>query len=451
MWLATLGRRDFLETLASGPSSETCEAAKETAFSSSAVLRLEPNHVLVGWEVRPYDRVSFPVLAILPGDQIRDMLAAVNASPKAISPLSAFCRIISVEQAQSCIAREISASTAPLVNAVAMLSLAEVQLHSRGRMKARQVGPAACRRTLSFAWARALSVGMRPAEMADLPRKWLEAYDICNVGSSEEERALPVHYVIPVLQAAASFVTGAGQSPVLRLMEAIVSSDNRARDDAWRDLSNELPVSMTLQDLEKAPREERGSYLQQTFETSSRLGSHSDRQAAQGFLATQIAPGSLEHLDLLMQRSGPGTAFWYVLFAALQNPAAVMNAYGGLGRRVSRDIRGGESLDTVPRADVALDELKILTRYGTEELSRKAGHSNEIEVELMPLVTATYRLARSQPAKASSETSSDRASDQQVVSNLRQISVLLNRTISELSEQPQDIERARPSRKKPTF
>jgi len=67
-----------------------------------------------------------------------------------------------------------------------------------------------------------------------------------------------------------------------------------------------------------------------------------------------------------------------------------MAAQGGLGYRVCRDIAKSEEHLAAPSADIAYSELKVFERSGVEGFSKKLGHSGEIEVELVPLVTSSF-------------------------------------------------------------
>jgi hypothetical protein len=210
-----------------------------------------------------------------------------------------------------------------------------------------------------------------------------------------------------------------------------MNSDTQAKEAAWLEASNFSSVDISLMAIEGASREERGAYLQRLFKTEPR-GQIAEYEAAQGFLATQVAPGSLEHLDIVLSQGGPEAAFWYVLFAALQKPNSILNAFGGLGRRIARDVRDCESIEQSPRADIALDELRILARSNIDDLAAKIGHSNEIEVELLPTVSATFRFGRPAQSKSSSdEIMMLRRWNYRLASDLRHVSSLIERTLDD--------------------
>jgi hypothetical protein len=431
MWMASLGKREFLETIAGGPSADTIAAASE--FSGKCALRGIQGRIATIWRNPPGDGHSLPILAVAQESQIRDLLAALNARPKAVSPFTAFCRIIDYHQAEVYLDRTVSHRSTAFVEAVGLLSMVEAQLLSEGQIKARRVSPAAARRTLSFVWGRGIASGLSLMELETLTGRWLEAYELCNALNSSEINMPSVEYVLPVLTTVCGLLENELPfKPIDRLIAAIMNSDARAMDSAWREASDYFSINVSLQSIESAPREERGAYLQRLFKGDHRPGI-SDQGAAQGFLATQVAPGSLEHLDIVLGQGGPEAAFWYVLFAALQKPHAILNAFGGLGWRIARDVRDCETLDRSPRADIALDELRLLARANTDDLMSKVGHSNEIEIELLPGISAAFRFSRSAAAKAGlSQQHAVRLRNDRLASDLRRISSLVEKTLAEV-------------------
>jgi hypothetical protein len=81
-----------------------------------------------------------------------------------------------------------------------------------------------------------------------------------------------------------------------------------------------------------------------------------------------------------------------------------------------------------PKADIGFEEFKVLSRFGIDDLGRKIG---QIEVELLPLVTAAFRFARTQSAKpASSSELFDNPVPEEVISNLQLISPIVNQTMA---------------------
>ncbi|MFW8642323.1 hypothetical protein ACOJBO_03435 [Rhizobium beringeri] len=100
-------------------------------------------------------------------------------------------------------------------------------------------------------------------------------------------------HALTVLRVAASvFHEKQSTSGVQKLTEALVRSDRVELDRAWRDISAKVGIDVSLEGISKAPREERGSLLQKSLQDQGLSASIEDRDAARGFLATQVAPNS---------------------------------------------------------------------------------------------------------------------------------------------------------------
>ncbi len=143
-----------------------------------------------------------------------------------------------------------------------------------------------------------------------------------------------------------------------------------------------------------ATREERGLYLQSALKLMPQSASvqRDERIAVCAFLATQVAPGSLEHLELLKINGTPGMVLWYALFAALQAPIDIVTGLPGVGQRVLRELAAPSDPVGRPTADIAFSELRVLERVGIETMARRFGHVGEVEVELVPCVTSSFSL-----------------------------------------------------------
>jgi hypothetical protein len=151
-----------------------------------------------------------------------------------------------------------------------------------------------------------------------------------------------------------------------------------------------LDHQVSLESLAAGTREERGTYLQQALRTASAGNLCDEVAAACAFLATQIAPGSLEHLEVLRGTGSAAVVLWYAMYAALQSPNEILSTQNGVGHRVLRDIAREEKRMSRPSADIAYSELKALERLGLESMARKFGHVGEVEVELVPFVTSSF-------------------------------------------------------------
>jgi hypothetical protein len=436
MWTATTSRRELLEIGISGLTEKIIknvkkfDSLKQLTFLKNDTL----NDIILCWDEKPLDELSLPILAITPHKESAEMFSALNASPQALSPFSAFCRVLSFDELNEYLERPTYSKFSKLIDAVTMLAMIEAQIHSDGRMKAGQISPAACRRTFSYVWASAMAANTPPTALADLPTRWLDIYRALNIDAFSENNRIGVSSAIPVLKTAMEVLGGLEpSSPMSMMISGIINRKSVWCEHAWLDLSASLPFRIPLAELARITREERGIFLQRAL---SERNSFEYVEAACGFLATQVGPNSLEHLDLLQSRSTPTTMFWYGLFATLQNPPALLAAYSGLGRRLSRDVRKLENLHEAPKADISFEEFKVLSRFNLDDFSRKISHSNEIEIEIVPLLTATFRFGRNQPIRDSIQIQQTLFNERPSMSDftiakISQAIAILNQTIAE--------------------
>jgi hypothetical protein len=112
-----------------------------------------------------------------------------------------------------------------------------------------------------------------------------------------------------------------------------------------------------------------------------------------GYLASQIAPGTMELLGLLSPyiHSFPGVLMWYGLCAGLHRRSTVASYAGGFGRRAIRDVLRSEGFLDGPTCDISLSELRIISSKGKGSLDFRTNSNTQIEVEIAPCVTATFR------------------------------------------------------------
>ncbi|GLC95340.1 hypothetical protein Tamer19_47490 [Cupriavidus sp. TA19] len=179
------------------------------------------------------------------------------------------------------------------------------------------------------------------------------------------------------------------EGPASKMAATLLSDDEVSQENAWGQLAAFIETPVTLKAIRAANREERASLLQHALRKSTLLVDES-RAAACAFIATQVAPGSLEHLELLRNAADPSVSAWYSLYAALQSPKEILSGQGGFGVRLLRDMARAEGHIDRPSADLAYRELKALERIGIDAVSRRLGHVGEIEVELLPFVTSSF-------------------------------------------------------------
>lgn len=402
MWSARLSRREVLELFlnAGRPAVASLQQTAGVTFEGDASVF----HAF--WEYEVAANFPQPNLIVVPDGSEGELLVALNASPHAPSPITSLTRVLTRSEARRLfVSSNLESADAALPLAVA-LAMAEAVVLSEGRVSLRLVTPALCKRTLSYAWGKALAAQV-PAEFLEmLPERWAESYGIVNGSNAPPWIRGTVAAMVSPLAASAQLGLGVQPSSAAgKLAYATLLRDRSLQQKIWNQLVQSAGGAPSLESIASATREERGVYLQQMLKASAQRNADEASAATCAFLATQVAPGSLEHFELLRAGTHPSVVFWYALFACAQTPTEILNGLGGLGMRVLRDISAIEVPLGRPLADLAFSELKALERVGIETLGRKFGHLGEVEVELIPLVTSSFSVhsrsskTRNEPAQ----------------------------------------------------
>jgi hypothetical protein len=389
MWHLQVSRRELIEIcLGAMPS---VQQMRQT--SAILVPGLGESTIHAYWDRQPKESVSLPILLIVPAGEIDELLTAIGAIPQLPSPFSSLCRVMTAEEARTYFSEgqtRPNRSGALLAAAVAMV---EAILLSDGRYLLAQLSPAACKRTLAYVWGKALATGIPSKVIDDLLPRWLEAYELINAQAMTGFPSDTIASSAVVLRVCAALGSGATPDGAAgRLAYAMYTGDKASQEDSWKSLTSGLEKNVSLAELAALTREDRGTYLQQALRRI-RTAADDSTFATCAFLATQVAPGSLQHLELLLGTRQPAIALWYGLFTALQSPNEVLAAEGGLGLRLLRDMTYLENQAAPPIADLGYLELRTVARLGLESISRKLGHISEVEVELIPLVTGSFSYA----------------------------------------------------------
>jgi len=393
MWHAELSRKEVLEIFL-GAGRITFSSLRETH-----VIRTQHVGDLydVYWPTRPTSFQFLPTVIVTPDDGSA-LFAAVNSNPQSITPVSAFSRCFTREEASAFFegqtALALGDDERDVMAILAALAMAEATALSEGRVGLRQLTPALCKRTLSYAWGRAIAVGLPGKLLEELPVRWISSYSLINPHNAHGRSGFreTSYAVMPALAEATKLRYGIKPHSLPgELAQALLAGAPVAISKIWRQLSAAFsPRTVDLAELAQYSREERGSLLQSALKVVREQNCHENFIAACAFLATQVAPASLEHLALLSETGNTSILMWYALYAAIQHPEAVLSGNGALGQRVMRDISVVEDPFSRPSSDVSFIEIKALERAGIESFTRRSGHVGELEVELLPLVKSSF-------------------------------------------------------------
>lgn len=389
MWSALISRREVFELFLGSTKAVEGRLRETSQLSLSA-----GSEALLVWDCDPTQRFVLPTLMVVADEDVQSTLSAIAAAPQAPSPVTALTRILTREEARQHFDGDVLTIDERVFPAVTALAFVEAVLHGGGRIGIKQLTPLICRRTLAFAWGRTLASRAGGEAYLELPARWLDVYSLLNSPSTHEAAQYAVDPIVSVLGLLTQIAHGyRPETATGGLVYEILNGTKASQEQAWERLAARLSRLIRIDALQSLTREERGSYLQEALRQMSSSGSYIEQgemAAACAFVATRLAPGSLEHLEVLKGERRPDLLAWYGLFAALQSPKEILSLYGGLGFRSSRDMLRVEEKLASPSADISYPELKILARGGLEPLASRIGHSSELQVELVPYVSTSF-------------------------------------------------------------
>jgi hypothetical protein len=398
MWNLSLTRKDFIDLWLGG-------SRKLLGLASEQFVGSEPDENLINlqWDLRPSAEYYFPDRVIASDEDLKHIFTAINSSPTAATPVSAYTRILNFKEYKSYFLKtpraqisQLNITPLELAPFIAM-AIAESALLAEDRSSWKQVSLAGCVKTLSFTWGKVVKSGSSISTIEELPNRWFRTYlAVSNITTSESLRRT-------VTASAGALNTYLKLSQGLQpsgypeaLADALYKRDKKLINIVWIELTKRYGFDISLESLMLATREERASYLQQALKYSLSPEGNESLSALCAFIATQVAPGSLEHLDLLRNSGNPEIVFWYAMYAALLSPDEILGTLGGIGYRLYKLMAASDTHNQQTAADVCYTELKVLERSGIDAFLKKTNSSRELQVELLPYVTAPFEYSSAQ-------------------------------------------------------
>lgn len=399
MWYSELLRRELFEFVLTGRT-----PAYVKANDKDILYHIPQDHLssLICWKTDPSKEQLSPALIVIHDDEITNFLAAINSGTNAPSPFTAFSRVITATEAKLYSQVRRGKEVQKVLQGLISLAFAEAIYYADGKIQPAELTPAICKRTLAYGWAKALANGVPVEHVQNFVDSWLETVSLTNSGARLDIMRQQKGLITELLNLASHLFHDARSSnPIASLCEALIDDESILIENSWDLLTRDWAQQFSLREFGALTREERTALFQSSL---NRLRTNLDltgySSAISAFLATQISPSSFEHVSMLHSR-GPQLTMWYMFMAGLQQPRGALGFNGGLGSRLLRDVYRVESLLDGPVADISLRELRVLARAGLEGIAKRLGHSNEIEVEVVPLVTCSFRFQPSQVKQVS--------------------------------------------------
>lgn len=125
------------------------------------------------------------------------------------------------------------------------------------------------------------------------------------------------------------------------------------------------------------------------------------------YLVSQIAPGSLKYINLLLPyiKELPSILLWYGFLEGINNNFQINDFDDGYGWRISRDISRSPSIYERPDCDISLDELEIYRINNNLNFIKNINTENKnfMRIEIIPSVTFNVELVSDNKREMSGE------------------------------------------------
>jgi hypothetical protein len=384
----------------------------------TAAPRLDPGDMAMLWELPPRTAGSLPEVIVVPDGDLRGFLAWATTYLDGYRPFTSLCRVMDARTFERVHDAEPVKRFGQIDAACAAVILADALTQGSGRVNEKSVTIPACESTYSFARSRFLVSGIRD-DVRVLRQSWTLARDIAHQ---------PRRRVAPD-----------SAEPLWVLLDALAGNPRREQHSLF---SIELHhVCNEFMRTGRLPN----TYLDMTSLTSSRLGEIAEAMSEnreqrvtvldqvlrgsrlqrlegveadfiRGYIASLLSPGTIEYLSLVSSYIDqyPLLLMWYAFFAGLHPESKVLSQFGGLCRRLLKDVEQRETIFERPRCDISVEELEVLAATGPAALSYiRAGTQSAVRVELYPTITALVRFSTGNGGKPSLFDQGDHAQEEE--------------------------------------
>jgi hypothetical protein len=351
-------------------------------------LLSDPNLYAV-WDSEPGERPGVPQLLLVPPERQTDLFAWTQTYVPGLRPFTAFCRVLSAQEAVTFSSGVKKPDLALLSDACLGLIYGETASFVEGRRSMESLSATAFKSTFSFAAARGLAIGLPRSSLERFYEQWSFVRSVRNsgsegFGSSTVKRVWD--YVLAL---------GPGEESRKEEVTGIVSTLREMRDigKIQPDISRELSVPETVRsifgDMVDNSRENRLIAFRRIAEI---LSVEPRENLVSGFVcglaASLISGGRFEHSGILLRylNAFPDLLLWYGLCLGLSRQADLKTYGNGVGYRLLREILRRGSLLDVPTCDIAVKELDVLVRSGLNLGSFYRANSSLVEIEVAPCV-----------------------------------------------------------------
>jgi hypothetical protein len=393
---------------------------------SSHLKSFAKEEVMALWPDSDAPPRELPRVIVVNDEVEDDFLAWISAYGQWLRPLTAYCRVVSTRDAEFQLDGETRDSwheqkSFELANASAGLLLCEAYSYLNVNDNISQLPAIAVERTFSFVMARAayLANGSKDS-VSDLFAKWrrMRVYSGFDMPEEAAEALIGAWDALLSTFWGESLVdhpkSRYSVDPQIIDFCRTIAERGEPSFHAWKALTEPFPGLDHALDEMRGTREHRVTTLQRAQRVLVDAPSSLRAPVVFGYLASLMAPGTLEHIDVVRNMSLRQSAplYWYGVFAGLPRESKVLLEGAGLARRIMRDVVRPHSIFDRPTCDVALKEFEVMSRLGDIESVIPVLRPGYLEIELQAGVNTVVRTRKAARRKASDLFPESSADDQ---------------------------------------
>ena len=345
---------------------------------------------------------DLPIGMVVPHQETDEFFAWTNTYLPNWSPFTAFFRVVSESDELEAVCEDVHPIGGLYLPATVGLTIGEALVQSAGRYDIERLPYSGCIATFSFVAARGLRRGIA---IRDLAERW----DACRRATGQDPLQVRIGEMLgpwEVLEA----VTRWNSRNVQNVQAVSKKASRRAVEDAlvdivksgkvggtaWRAVTRGFPEVRNAQKHMRDTQEARIIAFERMLEesVSSRRTRSLEASFLIGYVASQIAPGSLKHAYMLFGHLDrfPTAVMWLALFASIYKKSQLRLTK--IAHLVWKAISHEEDLLARPTCDIALRELCILKDAGFVGANLQGSTRGRLVVELALGVCTTVRWPR---------------------------------------------------------
>lgn len=351
------------------------------------------NKCMLIWDKDPDTLLqSVPTALIASPALLAQLLPRLLATPGALSPISAACRIWESDSASIFFERRPSRVTLPICSGLTGIIIAELLTRYGSDFSLSRTGLGVVARTFSYTCAQLVFAGGDEEESDVLLSKWLEA---ATLTSNSIDPHLPsnISYLSNFIRKQILNSSVSNQFSAIQLADCIVNWLGNSRDlfEPNNLGANIREVAINIKTL---TREARLSTVERSIEYI--VQTENDKNLVSlicGYFISLIDPGSTDFYDLALNidKKDGHVAAAYGMCTGLLGGLDFLWKGSGFGVSIFNDLNQREDDSYRVFPDISMSELRVLRHQITATgFEFRTKHPSLIEVELLPDIVGSF-------------------------------------------------------------